>query len=549
MASDVYISYADADETVASAMRSFLEENGIGCIPAPEGGLPASGDVIASCSVFVVVYGETSDSSDRVLAETREAISRRKTVIPFMISQNSPSGVMDYYLSTLHWLYAYGVPQEAALSQLLGRVKSVLGIPVTGPDGIPGPENVSYGTGPHSETNVPEKPAEPKKKSRVRKILQILWFSAVALLLFGVAFSLIPETFMRQSWRNGDTIELVNIFIVLVIVGAYHVMMALGKKVTRRPGLLCIAVVGLIGTVGGRLRTHYGSLQPKVAFPSDTDPVICMNAANEAFAAVSHDGYVYYCDAPDGKPAVYRSSADDFLNGSRGETLLKNTRADNLGFLPDGSLLYRDTTNGKNRMMILDPETLSTKKLKSKATSHYVITDDAVFYQECGRRHQGIGVILPSRKYDGRAVTSGFTSSPFQYEGALYYVVNSSFITHAPGSGAAVRRDIKGSFLIYDDHFYYAGEEGGLYRASLFVSEETERDKLADNTPSDMIVFADDLYYLDAGDGTLWCIPLGGGTSSRVSGSSYKSMCLIEDCLCLQDTDGRITRMSLKENV
>ena len=568
MASEVYISYADADEAAASAMRSFLEDNGINCIPTPEGGLPASEDVIASCSVFVVIYGETSDSSDRILYEIREAISQRKTVIPFMTIPDRPSGVMDYYLSTLHWLYAYGVPQEAAFSQLLGRIKAVLGIPaqqmISASEDVSAPYNIaqsdifvvpegSISPGPDrsSETEVPasghERDAKPKKKGIVKKILRIIWCSAVALLLFAIAFSLIPETFMRQSLRNGDTIELLNIFIVLIIVGAYHVMRVFGIKLTKHPGLLCFAVISVIGTIGGRLKTHYGSLQPKVAFPYDTDPVICMNAANESFAAVSPDGYVYYCDSPDGKSSVYRSPVDDFLNGAPGEIVLKNTSADNLGFLPDGRLLYREISSGRNRMMTLDPDTGRKKKLKSKDTSHYVITDEAIFYQECGKRHRGIGVILPSRKYDGRAVTSGLISSPFQYGNSLYYVVNSSFVTKTPGGGAAMRRDIHGRFIVHNDLFYFAGEDGGLFSGPLEDSAQAE--KLAENSPADMIVYEGTLYYLDADDGTLWSISLDGGRSSRINDSSYASMCLIGNCLCLQDTYGRITRMLLENTV
>ena len=214
MAGKVYITYADADKASADAMRSFLEDNGGECAASPDGDLQAQEDVLASDSVCVVICGEDTDGSDRVISEVSKAISQRKTVIPFILNQKGPSGVLDYYLSTLHWQNAYGLPQDEAFGQLLERVKAVLGMSAgeeTYSEDEPsaGIELSARDNTPSSET---AKPSSPNKQPRVRKILLTVWRIAVAVLCLGIAYSIIPETFMRQSLRNGDTIDLIFTF-------------------------------------------------------------------------------------------------------------------------------------------------------------------------------------------------------------------------------------------------------------------------------------------------------------------------------------------------
>ena len=112
MAQEVFISYSHFDAEMADAIAERLERGGISCWYAPRNIEPgddwASAIIrgINACRVLVLVFSEPSNESVQVLREVNNAISAGKAVIPFKISDTVPTGAMQYYLSTLHWLDA-----------------------------------------------------------------------------------------------------------------------------------------------------------------------------------------------------------------------------------------------------------------------------------------------------------------------------------------------------------------------------------------------------------------------------------------------------------
>lgn len=132
MTHDVFISYSHKNKPMADAVCATLEQNGIRCWYAPRD--IAVGrewaeciiDAIENCRVFFLLFSDFSNASAQVLREVSKAVSAQKIIIPMKVTNTVPSGGMEYYLSTVHWLDMLNAPVQEQLRTLLIRVDSVL---------------------------------------------------------------------------------------------------------------------------------------------------------------------------------------------------------------------------------------------------------------------------------------------------------------------------------------------------------------------------------------------------------------------------------------
>jgi hypothetical protein len=74
----------------------------------------------------VVVFSSSSDASQQVRREAERAVSKGVIILPFRIEDIYPSGAMEYYLSTSHWLDALTTPLESHLDRLTESVRMLL---------------------------------------------------------------------------------------------------------------------------------------------------------------------------------------------------------------------------------------------------------------------------------------------------------------------------------------------------------------------------------------------------------------------------------------
>ena len=133
MAHDVFISYSHVDKAVADAICARLEQDGARCWYAPrdiEPGADWAGSIIDALEhtkIMVLVFTDFSNSSRQVLREVNNAVRTGAVIVPFRLTEKSPSGGMRYYLSSVHWLDALNEPLEQSIEELSGVVRSVLG--------------------------------------------------------------------------------------------------------------------------------------------------------------------------------------------------------------------------------------------------------------------------------------------------------------------------------------------------------------------------------------------------------------------------------------
>ncbi len=132
MVHDVFISYSTKDKTVADTIVAALEGKQIRCWYAPRDIKPGAdwGEEIAqaihSSSVFLLVFSNNANQSQRVLDELNLAIAKEAVILPFRIEKLDPSGAMQLHLSSRHWLDAFVPSWEKHIDNLVNSVSSNL---------------------------------------------------------------------------------------------------------------------------------------------------------------------------------------------------------------------------------------------------------------------------------------------------------------------------------------------------------------------------------------------------------------------------------------
>jgi formylglycine-generating enzyme required for sulfatase activity len=128
----VFISHSSTDKITADAVCAVLERNGLACWIAPRDVVPGAVwgssivDAIHSAKVMVLVFTGAADSSPQIQREVERAISKGLVVIPFRIEDVQPSGSMEYFISSSHWMDAFSEPLEQHLEALARVIRSVL---------------------------------------------------------------------------------------------------------------------------------------------------------------------------------------------------------------------------------------------------------------------------------------------------------------------------------------------------------------------------------------------------------------------------------------
>ena len=132
MAHDVFISYSHHDKPTADAVCAKLEDDGIRCWYAPrdiQPGADWAGSIvhaIEASRIMVLIYTDQSNLSRQVLNEISVAVNRGVIVIPFRLTDATPSKGLQYYFTSIHWLDAVDRPLEKSIDELRQMIRRFL---------------------------------------------------------------------------------------------------------------------------------------------------------------------------------------------------------------------------------------------------------------------------------------------------------------------------------------------------------------------------------------------------------------------------------------
>jgi hypothetical protein len=133
MAYDVFLSHSHVDKSHADAICHCLERAGVRCWVAPRDIRPSEDWAEAiingmdQCRILLLIFSSSSNNSPQVRREVERAVNKGLTILPFRIEAVAPSKSLEYFISTQHWLDAFGRDPDASLAELRLSVTAVLG--------------------------------------------------------------------------------------------------------------------------------------------------------------------------------------------------------------------------------------------------------------------------------------------------------------------------------------------------------------------------------------------------------------------------------------
>jgi len=132
MPHDVFISHSKDDKLTALALCNKLESKGVRCWIAPRDVTPgvewgaAIIEAIEGSRVMVLIFSLKANNSKHVHREVHRAFAKNLTVIPVRVENVRPTGTLEYYLGSVHWLDAMTPPIEKHLETVAKQVKALL---------------------------------------------------------------------------------------------------------------------------------------------------------------------------------------------------------------------------------------------------------------------------------------------------------------------------------------------------------------------------------------------------------------------------------------
>jgi hypothetical protein len=130
---EVFVSYASPDRETAFKIAAFLEGQGIACWIAPRDVPPgmeygaAIIQGIETSRALILVLSEHSNDSQFVRKEVERAVSKVKPVLPVRIREITPSGSLEFFISSAQWVDAWRSPMEQHLSGLVQAIRVLTG--------------------------------------------------------------------------------------------------------------------------------------------------------------------------------------------------------------------------------------------------------------------------------------------------------------------------------------------------------------------------------------------------------------------------------------
>lgn len=129
MSHDVFISHSARDKPHADAVCAKLESQGIRCWIAPRDIEPGMDwgaailEAIDGAHVMLLVFSSHANGSPQIKREIERAVNKEIIVIPVRVEDVKPTGNLEYFLGTPHWLDAITPPFERHLERIADSAK------------------------------------------------------------------------------------------------------------------------------------------------------------------------------------------------------------------------------------------------------------------------------------------------------------------------------------------------------------------------------------------------------------------------------------------
>lgn len=195
---DAFVSHSSEDKQFSDALVHHLESRSIRCWVAPRDVPPGKSyaeailDGLKESKVMVLVLTASASGSPHVEREVERALNLGKSVIPVRAEDVMPSGALDYFISSVHWIDAFEAPLEPHFEKLADHIAPMIK-QVVPPPAIPEPLEAPPVAVVESPVAVPVRDAvvesPPPKKSAAMAVMAVITLLAVAALVWVVVSS------------------------------------------------------------------------------------------------------------------------------------------------------------------------------------------------------------------------------------------------------------------------------------------------------------------------------------------------------------------------
>ncbi|MGA9722529.1 MAG: serine hydrolase, partial [Candidatus Binatus sp.] len=213
MAHDVFISHSARDKPVADAVCAKLESHGIRCWIAPRDIRPgmewgaALLEAIDGARVMLLVFSSHANGSPQISREVERAVSKGLVVVPVRVEDVKPTGNLEYFLGTPHWLDAITPPFERHLDYIAESAKFWLERIERDGGGSKAPRPTTPGREAPTAAPAPAAVATPARPKWIVPSIAALVIAIVgAAAFFGTRYFLPkPETALRNAPEHAAT--------------------------------------------------------------------------------------------------------------------------------------------------------------------------------------------------------------------------------------------------------------------------------------------------------------------------------------------------------
>jgi hypothetical protein len=147
MSHDVFISYARGDRELAAYLARKLDERGVSvwydaALAAETRSEAETDKAIREAGLFVMLFSQEGNRSDRMRRELALADSLGKPVVPFLLENTQPKGAYLHPLADRNWIQAHPEPM-ARIEELTGLLARLAGKQAFAPAPPPPPPTES----------------------------------------------------------------------------------------------------------------------------------------------------------------------------------------------------------------------------------------------------------------------------------------------------------------------------------------------------------------------------------------------------------------------
>ncbi|MEA2041410.1 MAG: toll/interleukin-1 receptor domain-containing protein [Bacteroidota bacterium] len=127
----IFIAYPSQDKSLAKKLSSKLEGKGYSCKILPRDHTDSAGndveleDIIADCSIFLMLYSDFAQQSDKLAEQLHWAYDYGLKIIPFKTAKLTNSLSSGFLLHKYEWLDAFGDGFDSAYEVLLEIIQEV----------------------------------------------------------------------------------------------------------------------------------------------------------------------------------------------------------------------------------------------------------------------------------------------------------------------------------------------------------------------------------------------------------------------------------------